>query len=92
MLQDQKVLDAGLEDQNLFNNILRSRITKVSTRPDLFPYSEVIGYILSKADAKGMIMYNVEDKGFSSFTATLIAKAYNFPTSEVSMTADWINI
>ena len=46
---------------------------------------------MSKADAKGMIMYNVEDKGFASFTPAFIAKAYNLPTSEVSMTTDWIN-
>ena len=78
MLQDQKIPDAGLEDLTLFNNILRSGITKVSTRPELFPCSEVIGWILSKADAKGMIMYNVEDKGFSSFTPAFIAQAYNF--------------
>ena len=31
MLRDQKVPDAGLEDLTLFENILRSRITKVST-------------------------------------------------------------
>ena len=36
-------------------------------------------------------MYNVEDKGFSSFTPIFIAKAYNFPPSELSMKTDWIN-
>ena len=81
MLQDRNIPDAGLEDLPLFENILRSRITKVSTRPELFPCSEVIGWVLSKADVKGMIMYNVEDKGFSSFTLAFIAKAYNFPVS-----------
>ena len=42
-------------------------------------------------DAGGMIMYNVEDNGFASFTPTFIAKFYSFPVSEVSMTNDWIN-
>ena len=51
----------------------------------------MIGWILSKADAKGMIMYNVEDKGFASFTPAFIAKAYNLPVAEVSMTNDWLN-
>ena len=74
MIQDQKVPDTGLEDLTLFDNILRSGITKASTRPELFPCSEVIGWVLSKADAKGMIMYNVEDKGFASFTPVFIAK------------------
>ena len=81
MLQDQKILDASLEDLPLFDNILRSGITKVSTQPELFPCSEVIRWVLSKANAKGVIIYNVEDKGFSSFTLAFIAKAYNFPVS-----------
>ena len=46
---------------------------------------------MSKADAKGMIMYNIEDKGFASFTPTFIANTYNLPTLEVSITIDWIN-
>ena len=62
MLQDRKIPDGGLEDLTLFNNILRSGITKVSTRSKLFLCSDVSGWILSKADAKGMIMNNVEDK------------------------------
>ena len=36
-------------------------------------------------------MYNVEDKGFTSFTTTFIAKADSFLVSEVSMTAYRIN-
>ena len=75
----------------MFGNILRSGITKVSTRLELFPFSEVIGWVLFKADVKGMTMNNVEDKGFASLTPTFIAKYYNLPTSEVSMTTDWIN-
>ena len=59
--------------------------------PDLLPFSEVIGWILSKANAGGMIMYNVEDKGFASFTTTFIAKEYRFHISEFSMTTCWIN-
>ena len=90
MLQDQKIPDASLEDLPLFDNILRSGIPKVSTWPELFFFSEVIGWVLSKADVKGMIMYNVEDKGFSSFTPTFIAKYYIFPTSEVNMNAGYV--
>ena len=43
MLHDKTILDVGLEDMNLFNNILRSGITKFSTRPELFPCPEVMG-------------------------------------------------
>ena len=68
MVQEKTIPDACLEDLNLFNNILRSGITKVSTRPELFPFPEFIGWILSKANARGMIVYNVEDKWFASFS------------------------
>ena len=91
MLQNQKVPSIGLEYLPLFGNILSSRITKVSTRPDLFPCSKVIGWILSKVDAGGVIISNVEGKGFTSFTLAFIDKSYNLPVLEVSMTNDWIN-
>ena len=52
----------------------------------------MIGWILSKDDAKGLIMYNVKDKGYASFTPIFIAKAYNFLALEVNMNAtDCIN-
>ena len=88
MLKEKKVPEAGLEDLILYDNILKSRITKVSTRPNLFPFPEVIGWILSKLYAIGMIMNNVEDKGFASFTLVFIEKAYSLPPSEISMTTD----
>ena len=37
-------------------------------------------------------MYDVEDKGFASFTPSFIAKAYNLPPLEVSITNDWVKI
>ena len=60
----------------------------MSKRPDIFPFLEVIGWILSKVDETGVIMYNVEDKGFASFTPAFIEKAYNLPPSEVNMTTN----
>ena len=62
MLVENKVPEARLEDLALYDNILRYGITKVSTRPMIFPCTEVIGWILSKVDATWMIMNNVEDK------------------------------
>ena len=62
MLVEKKVLEAGLEDLALYDNILRFGITKVSTRPEIFPCTKIIGWILSKVDATWMIMNNVEDK------------------------------
>ena len=37
-----------------------------------------------------MIMNNVEDEGFASFTSEFIAKAYNLPPSEISLTTKWV--
>ena len=88
MIKYQKVLDAVLEDIPLYENILRSGITKVSTRPELFLCAEVISWILPKAEASDMIMYNVEGKGFASFTPTYISKAYSLLAPEVSMMND----
>ena len=86
MLVEKKVPEAGLEDLALYENILRSGITKVSTRPEMFPCAEVIGWIMSKVDATRMMMNNMEDKGFASFTHAFITKAYNLPMSKISMT------
>ena len=80
MIKDHTVPDVGLEDISLYENIRRSGITKVSTRPDIFPCAEVIGWILPQADARTMIMSNIEGKYFSSFTPTYIAKICNLPT------------
>ena len=46
MMVEKRVPEAGLEDLALYDNILRSGITKVATRPKFFPYAEVIGWIL----------------------------------------------
>ena len=48
ILIEKKFPKVGLEDLALYDNILRSGITKVSTRPDIFPCTEVIRWILPK--------------------------------------------
>ena len=90
MLQDKKILDASLDDLPIFEKKLWSGITRVSIRLELFPCSEVIGWILSKENAGDMILYNIEDKNFTSFTPAYITKSYNLSVSEFSMTDDWI--
>ena len=61
-LVEKKVLEAGLEDLALYDNVLRSGITKVTTRPKVFPCAEVVGWILTKIDATWMLMNDVENK------------------------------
>ena len=36
-------------------------------------------------------MYNLEEKGFASFTAAYIAGSYNLPVSKFILINDWIN-
>ena len=55
----KRVPEVGLEDLAIYDNILRSNLTKVSTRPENFPCAEVIGWILPRVDATRMIMNNV---------------------------------
>ena len=42
-LVEKKVPEAGLEDLALYDNVLRSEITKVTTRLEMFPCAEFIG-------------------------------------------------
>ena len=45
MMVDKKVLEDGLGDLSLYENILRSGLTKIATRPEVFPCTEVIGFL-----------------------------------------------
>ena len=60
MLVERKVPEAGLGDLALYENILRFGITKISTRTNIFPCAEVIGWIFPKIDTIGMIINDEE--------------------------------
>ena len=55
----KEVPDTGLEEESIYANIEKFSIMKVATRPELFPCSEVIGWILPRADTTIMIIGNV---------------------------------
>ena len=90
MIKDQNVLDAGLEDIPLYDNIGKSGITKAATHPKIFPCAEVIGWILPRTYPTTMIISNIEGKSFASFTPAYITKAYKLPTPQVMLTYDWV--
>ena len=50
MISNQDVPNAGFEELTIYANIKKSALMKVDTRPELFPYSEVIGWILPRED------------------------------------------
>ena len=54
-----EVLDMGLEEESIYANIERSSLMKIATRPEIFPCSKVIGWILPRADVTTIIVENV---------------------------------
>ena len=58
MIANQNVPDAGFEELTIYANIEKLALMKVDTRPKLFPCSEVIGWILPRADVTMMILEN----------------------------------
>ena len=47
--------DAGFKEITIYANIEKSTLMKVATRPELFPCSEVIDWVLPRADVTTMI-------------------------------------
>ena len=80
MVKDQNVPDVGLEDIPLYINIRNLGITNVSTRLDIFPSVEVIGWIFPRADVSTMIISNTKGQSFASFTPAYISKPFKLPT------------
>ena len=58
LITNQNVPDAGFEELTIYANIEKSALMKVATRPELFPCSEVISWILPRADVTMMILEN----------------------------------
>ena len=50
MIANQNVPDAGFEELTIYANIEKLALMKVATRPELFPCSKVIGWILPRED------------------------------------------
>ena len=58
MISSQNVLDAGFEEMTIYANIEKSALMKVATRPELFPCSKVIGWIIPMEDVIRMTLAN----------------------------------
>ena len=79
MMVERKVSEHGLGDLSLYENILRSGLTKIATRPEVFPCAEVIGWSFPKVDMVGMIINDEEGNLVASFAHTFISKSYSLP-------------
>ena len=55
MIANQNVPDAGFEELTIYANIEKFALMKVATRPELFPCSKVIDWILPREYVTTMI-------------------------------------
>ena len=58
MISNQNAPDAGFEELTIYANIEKSALMNIATRPELFPCSEVIGWILPRENVTTMILSN----------------------------------
>ena len=63
---------------------------KIATRPELFPCSEVISWIIPKADVTTMILANTSKQGYATYSTGYVSLAYHLPPSQVYLTEDWL--
>ena len=79
MITNWSVPDSELEYLPIYANIERSSIMKVATCPELFPCSEVIGWILSRVDVTKMILSNTEGQGYAAYTLAYVVSPIIYP-------------
>ena len=65
---------------------------KVAMQPELFPYVEVISWILSKADLTKMILSNTEGQGYAAYSLAYVAQAYKLPTPQSYLTEERLKV
>ena len=83
LISRREVPDMGLEEEPIYANIEKFSIMKVATRPELFPCSEVIGWILPRENTTKMIIGNVEVQGYAAFSPGYVALAYHLPEPQI---------
>ena len=81
----------GLEEEPIYANIEKSAIMKVATRPELFPCSDVMRWILPHTNNNTMLIGNVEGQGYAAFSPRYVALAYHLPKAQVFLSDDWLN-
>ena len=63
---------------------------KVATRPELFPCSKVIGWILPKADVTRMILENTANQGYATYSPAYVSMAYHLPSPQFYLIESWL--
>ena len=83
MISNQNIPDAGFEELTIYANIEKSTLMKVATRPELFPCSEVIGWILPRVDVTTMILENTTKQGYAAYNPAYVSMAYHLPPAQI---------
>ena len=60
LISHHELPNTGFEEETIYANIERSALMKIATRPELFPCSEVIGWILPRVDVTTIILANTD--------------------------------
>ena len=63
---------------------------KIATRPEIFPCSEVIGWIPPRADVTTMILANTEKQGYATYNSSYVSLAYHLPEAQVYLIEGWL--
>ena len=79
MIANQNVPDVGFKELTIYANIEKSALMKVATRPELFPCSEVIGWIPPRIDVTTMILENTNKQGYATYNPAYVTMAYHLP-------------
>ena len=90
IIKYKSVPDAGLEDLPIYANIETSAIMKPSTRLEIFPCAEVIGWMLPKMDITKRILLNIEGQGFAAYILAYVAQSCKFPTPYIYLREKWL--
>ena len=91
MISRREVPDTGLEEESIYTNIEKSSIMKVATRRELFPCSEVMGWIFPHVNTTTMIIGNVEGQGYAAFSPGYVALAFHLPEPQDFLFDDWLD-
>ena len=66
---------------------LRNRL---ATRPELFPCSEVIGWILPRVDVTTMILENTAKQVYAAYSPAYVSMAYHLPPAHIYLAESWL--
>ena len=84
----REVPNTGFEEETIYANIERSALMRVAARPEIFPCSEVIGWIFPRVDVTTMILVNVDKQGYAAYSSRYVSMADHLPEAQVYLTED----